>query len=216
MKQDKKFLKYWADMYSKKNVFGTVPTKLAEYAAEILHENRLKTIMEAGGGQGRDAIFFSKLGYEVDTCDISPDAIRFINKMKSNLDLKKLNAFEHDFTRPFTKSSKAFDFVYSNLALQFCDIDELERVFANISMIMKENSLFLFSTKKKGDKYHEYGKKLGENAFEYNNVIRYFFERNVLENLLDRHYKTIEFDSESHTNLDSSISVWWKILVQKK
>ena len=216
MKQDKKFTRYWADMYTKQDVFGTGPTKLAVYAKKILDEKKFKTIMELGGGQGRDSIFFAKLGYKVDICDISPKAIEFINTIKKKFRLEKLNAFEHDFTKPFNQSTNPFDFIYSNLALQFCDVTELEMTFKNISAIMEKKSLFLFSTKKKGDKYYQYGKKINDFAFEYNNVIRYFFEKDTLEKLLNKYFEIIEFDSESHTNLDSSVSVWWKILVQKK
>lgn len=36
--------------------------------------------------------------------------------------------------------------------------------------------MLLFSTKKKGDKYYEFGNKINENAFEYSGITRYFLK----------------------------------------
>jgi len=80
---------------------------------------------------------------------------------------------------------------------------------------MKSDSMLLFSTKKKGDKYYELGNKISENAFEYSGITRHFFEKPTLENILKNHFEILEFNEDSHNNLDSSVSVWWKILVQK-
>ena len=76
--------------------------------------------------------------------------------------------------------------------------------------------MLLFSTKKKGDKYYELGNKISENAFEYNGITRCFFEKLTLENILKNHFEILEFNEDSHNNLDSSVSVWWKIPVQKR
>ena len=88
-------------------------------------------------------------------------------------------------------------------------------LFRSIVKIMKKNSLFLFSTKKEGDKYHRFGNKLSEHAFEYKGITRHFYPEKNLRELLSTYFKIIKFDSEKHTNLDSSVSVWWKILLQK-
>ena len=73
---------------------------------------------------------------------------------------------------------------------------------------MKDNSILLFSTKKKGDKYYEFGNKINENAFEYSGMTRYFFEKLTFENILKEHFKILEFNEDNHKNLDSSVSVW--------
>ena len=66
---------YWNDIYSKKNYFGTGPTKLAIFAKELLEKNSLQKILELGCGQGRVCLFFAKLGFDVFGFDISQDAI---------------------------------------------------------------------------------------------------------------------------------------------
>jgi predicted TPR repeat methyltransferase len=121
----------------------------------------------------------------------------------------------HDVEKPLPYESEYFDFVYSNLALQFFDLNRLDTIFKNTAKLMKKDSLFLFSTKKKGDKYYQFGKKISDNAFDNQGIIRYFFDSDVLIETLSNYFETVQIDSDLHTNLDSTVSVWWKILVKK-
>lgn len=202
-------------MYSKPNVFGTGPTKLAKLAHQLIKNNPVKTILEIGCGQGRDALFFSGEGYYVETFDISENAIQFVNQSKKSSNLNNLNAIVHDVQETFPHSSNSFDFVYSNLALQFFDLKRLEKIFENIHRVMKEDAILLFSTKKKGDKYYDFGTKIDEYAFEHKGVTRYFYEKPVLEKILKQKFEILNFDDDQHENPNSTTSVWWKILLKK-
>ena len=213
---DDKRLRYWNGLYDKKNFFGTGPTKLAKYAESILQKNTTNNLLEIGCGQGRDAIHFSQLGYNVHAFDISTKAIKFVEEIKTSLRLTNLNLVVHDIEKPFSYPKDNFEFIYSNLALQFFNIDQLQNIFTNIADVMKNDSIFLFSTKKKGDKYYKLGNKINENAFEYSGITRHFFEKSTLKNILRNRFEILEFTEDSDNNLDSSVSVWWKILVQKR
>src|SRR3989338_7255096 len=116
---DDKRLSYWNKLYDKKNFFGTGPTKLAKYAESILQKNEINNLLEIGCGQGRDAIHFSQLGYDLNAFDISSKAIKFVDEIKNSLELTNLNFIVHDVEKMFPYSKENFDFVYSNLALQF-------------------------------------------------------------------------------------------------
>lgn len=209
------YLKYWNSLYEKGNYFGTGPTKLAIFAESIIKTKNIQKILDMGCGQGRDTLYFSKLGYHVSAIDISEKAIEHINKTKEQLNLNHITATTHDIEKPLPFQENSFDFVYSNLALQFFDANKLEKIFSNVMKIMKKDSLFLFSTKKEGDKYYQFGNKINDYAFEHKGITRYFYPEEVLKNLLSSYFNIIQFDSERHTNLDSSVSVWWKMLLQK-
>ena len=105
--------------------------------------------------------------------------------------------------------------VYSNLSLQFFDLSQLSKIFSNIADIMLPDSFFLFSTKKAGDKYYNFGNKISDSAFESKGVIRFFFTKSELESLLENFFTIISFEEDKHVNLDNTVSVWWKILVKK-
>jgi len=207
-------LTYWNSLYSSKDFFGTGPTKLAKLAESLL-DKKIMNILEIGCGQGRDAVFFSTLGHNVNGFDISINAVNYIKSIKESMKLENLNVFVHDVEKPLPFKDDSFDFIYSNLALQFFDLDRLYQILENISSVIKKNSLFLFSTKKFGDKYYDFGKKINENAFEYKGITRYFYSENELRHLLSQKFEIITFDEDCHVNLDSTISVWWKILIRK-
>jgi hypothetical protein len=80
---------------------------------------------------------------------------------------------------------------------------------------MQKNSSFLLSTKKEGDKYYKTGKKISDNAYEHKGIVRYFYPIKDLKSILSEQFKIINIDSDRHENLDSSVSVWWKILLEK-
>ena len=213
---NEKFLNYWQDMYSKENIFGTGPTKLAKLAMEVILKNHLTKILEIGCGQGRDAIFFSQNKIRIDAFDISRNAINFINKTKDEKNLELLKVFVHDATVPLNEPNIGYDFAYSNLALQFFNLNNLKKIFDNISNVLSNESYFLLSTKKKGDKYYKFGNKIDENAYENKGVTRYFFEEEDLKKLLEEKFEIIKFDADKHMNLDSTVSEWWKVLVKKR
>jgi len=209
-----KKLGYWNNLYTKDDYFGTGQTILADMARPLIEKHKIKNLLEIGCGQGRDSIFFSSFVDSVTSFDISEKAIKYVEKIRNQKNLTNLNLFVHDIKKPIDFPKKKFQMVYSNLALQFFDASQLEKIFENISDIMEKDSLFLFSTKKSGDKYHNFGKKLTNYSFEYKNITRFFFEKGKLENILEKHFSIISFEDDSHINPDETVSAWWKILVK--
>ena len=209
-----KKLGYWNDIYSKQNYFGTGPTILALEAHELIKNNSITNILELGCGQGRDSLFFANFGHNVIATDISENAINSVKKIKNEQNIGNLELHLHDSLNPFNFTDLKFELIYSNLALQFFNLKQLSGILSNIKKIMKPNSFFLFSTKKSGDKYFNFGNKLSENSFEYNGITRFFFNKSELENILKNHFTIISFEDDSHVNSDKTESVWWKILVR--
>lgn len=191
------------------------PTKLAKLAQTQIKENKIYSILELGCGQGRDSIFFSQFGHNVNAFDISPIAIEFINKTKDLLGITNLTPSVFDIEKPLEFNEDSFDLIYSNLALQFFELEKLNQIFNNVAKVLKKKSPFIFSTKKIGDKYYNFGTKVNENAFEYKGIIRYFYDAEQLKDLLSEKFDILQFDAAEHTNLDSTVSVWWQIIVEK-
>jgi len=210
-----KKLGYWNDIYSNENYFGTGPTILANLAKELIDKHSVRRILELGCGQGRDSVFFADHGCDITATDISENAIKFVGKIKNKYNLTNLRLFVHDVEKSFDFLNGTFDLIYSNLALQFFELSRLDNIFSNINDIMNDDSLFLFSTKKPGDKYFNLGNKLSDNAFEYKGITRFFFDKSQLEDTLKNHFNIIFFEDDKHVNQDGTVSVWWKILVKK-
>ena len=209
-----KKLGYWNNLYTKDDYFGTGQTILADLAKSIIEQHKISNMLEIGCGQGRDSIFFASFMDSVTSFDISEKAIKHVEKIKNQKNLSNLDLFVHDIRRPLDLSKRKFEMVYSNLALQFFNESQLENIFENIFNIMEKNSYFLFSTKRPGDKYYNFGTKLTNHSFEYKNITRFFFEKEKLQNILEKNFSIVSFEDDSHTNPDNTISAWWKILVK--
>jgi cyclopropane fatty-acyl-phospholipid synthase-like methyltransferase len=207
-------LGYWKNMYSKPNVFGEGPTKLALIANDFIKKQNVKKILELGCGQGRDSIYFAQNNFHVTATDFSDNAINFVRKTAQELRLNTLKTKTQNMLHDFDDFFE-FDCVYSNLALQFFTEDQLESIFHKISLTLKESGLFIFSTKKPGDKYHNTGEKINEYAFKTNNITRYFFDKSVLSNLLNSKYDIHKVEEMKHVNPNGTVSAWWYFIAQR-
>jgi cyclopropane fatty-acyl-phospholipid synthase-like methyltransferase len=207
-------LGYWQGLYSVPNFFGEGPTKLAMTSYEVMLKNNTKKILELGCGQGRDCIFFAEKNFMVTASDLSPEAIDFVKKTSEEKKLTNLNAFVQDLKEDFQFTEK-FDCIYSNLVFQFFNEKGLADIIRKVSLCLKENGLFIFSTKKPGDKYYKVGEKISENAYKTKGVVRYFFEKEVIQDLVQKEFKIENFENESHVNLDKTISSWWYLISRK-
>lgn len=207
-------LGYWKKMYGKPHVFGEGPTKLAIIAHNVIKNTSTKKILELGCGQGRDAIFFSQKGYLVTATDFSPEAIKFVKDKAMELNLPYLSVSTQDLRRDF-HFKEEYDCVYSNLAFQFLNEHELEEVFDRVASVLIPSGLFIFSTKKPGDKYYKAGEKVDERAYKINGVVRYFFDKKMISDLLKRQFEVSIIEEENHTNLDGTVSAWWYVIAHK-
>jgi len=131
IKNNSEELRYWNQKYSVPNAFGEGPTKLALMAYEIIKKTKVKSILDLGSGQGRDSLFFAEQKYSVTSVDFSPEAIHFVSESAKHRDLLNIKTIVHDLRKDLIFNKK-FDLLYSNLALQFFNANELKEIFKKI------------------------------------------------------------------------------------
>ncbi len=215
IKNNSEELQYWNMKYRVPNAFGEGPTKLAMMTNNAIKSKQIKSILELGCGQGRDSIFFAENNYSVMSVDFSKEAINFVSESAKHQKLSNIKTLVHDLRKDFLFNEK-FDLVYSNLALQFFNEENLDGIFRNIHSTLEKNGQFIFSTKKPGDKYHGVGTKISDNAFKFSNITRYFFEKEQIQRLLENKFKVDIFGHERHQNSDRTESVWWYVFCKKE
>jgi len=59
-------------------IFGAAPSYPALKAAAIFRKERAVRVLELGGGQGRDTLFFAEKRFAVSTLDYSREAVETI------------------------------------------------------------------------------------------------------------------------------------------
>lgn len=67
---------FWEARYAHGLVYGTEPTSVARRLVEVFRAQGVRTILEAGCGSGRDALFYTREGFEVTGTEISENALR--------------------------------------------------------------------------------------------------------------------------------------------
>lgn len=213
IKEELEKLGYWNKMYNKTNAFGLGPTKLALLANEVMKSKNVRTILELGCGQGRDCIFFAKKDYEVTATDLSSQAIDFLKNSVEKLKINNVYAQIQDLKKEF-ELKKTYDCIYSNLSLQFFNEDELDEIFSKVASCLKPNGLFIFSTKRTGDKYDGVGEKINNYGYKTKGIVRYFFDQDTILKILNKKFIVEETDKNTHVNLDKSISAWWYFIAK--
>lgn len=67
---------FWEARYAAGLVYGTQPTSIAPRLAEVFRRERVRTILDAGCGSGRDALYYAEQGFAVTGLDLSGNALR--------------------------------------------------------------------------------------------------------------------------------------------
>jgi len=67
---------FWDGRYAGGLLYGTEPTSVARRLAPFFRSHGVRTILDAGCGSGRDALFYARKGFAVTGVDLSGQAIR--------------------------------------------------------------------------------------------------------------------------------------------
>lgn len=107
--------------------WGTEPSSLAKLTEEYLPDGPVgRRLLDLGAGEGRDAVFFADLGFDVYAVDISPAGLEKANRLatENDVELTTLEADANDFEFP-----KPMDVFFSTGAVQFIRPEVRRRQF---------------------------------------------------------------------------------------
>ena len=68
---------FWDRRYAQARLYGTEPTSAARQLARLFRQEQVTSVLEAGCGSGRDALFYAREGFTVTGLDISAHALRW-------------------------------------------------------------------------------------------------------------------------------------------
>jgi SAM-dependent methyltransferase len=67
---------FWDGRYAGGLVYGTEPTSVARRLVELFRLHRLRSILDAGCGSGRDTLLYAREGFDATGADLSGEAVR--------------------------------------------------------------------------------------------------------------------------------------------
>lgn len=190
-------LTHWQNTYLQSdNMFGLEPSEPARRTALLLNKEGKTKIMELGGGQGRDTLFFAQSGFQVYTLDYCEKGIESIITKAKSLGLESsIKTIVHDVRQPLPFENEVFDACFSHML--FCmaiTTSELQFLSDEIRRVLKPQGLNIYTVRHTGDPLYGTGKHRGEDLFEISGgFIVHFFSKEKVK-YLSKGYQIISID----------------------
>lgn len=177
---------HWQKTFVQKpEMFGSDPSQPARAAAELFGKEGKTRILELGGGQGRDTLFFARAGFHVDVLDYSANAVDAIAEKARRLELAgSVTARRHDVRDQLPFDDESFDGCYSHML--YCmalTTTELEFLSAEVRRVLRPNGLHVYTVRHTKDPDYGTGIHSGEDLYEVGGFIVHFFSKEKVEHL---------------------------------
>ena len=166
-------------------MFGDSPSDAAIKAAEIFLKESKTDLLELGGGQGRDTLFFAESGFQVQVLDYSQSGIDAITHKSRQRGLaQNIRARQHDIRAVLPFEDNTFDACYSHML--YCmalRLSELEALSEEIRRVLKPGGINVYTARHTGDAHYGTGIHRGEDLYEVNGFIVHFFSEEKVAQL---------------------------------
>ncbi len=177
---------HWDTNFAQKpEMFGGAPSASAVKTAEIFRKEGKTNLLELGGGQGRDTLFFAREDFRVTVLDYSQSAVEALSaKARASGLTDRITALRHDVREPLPFDADIFDACYSHML--FCmalTTPELERLSDEVRRVLKPGGLNVYTVRHTGDAHYGTGIHRGEDMYEVGGFIVHFFSREKVRQL---------------------------------
>jgi len=196
---------YWDEAlkrYATKD-WANKPTLFAEQIQQYFPSNG--KLLELGSGQGQDALYFAKQGYDVTATDLVDTGIKECEQKGKSQDLS-INFQLVDIAKPLPFEDNSFDIVYSHLGLHYLNKEGTEKLFHEIHRILKPGGVLasLFNTVEDPEMSSSGFEKIEENyyreiAFDF---YKRFFSVEETKYLIDGLFEVTLLDNKGETYKD--------------
>lgn len=138
----------------------------------------MKTLLDLGCGDGRDAVYFVRHGLTVTAMDHSKSGIGALRKRHP-----EITSVLRDLRR-LTFRRNSFDVIYAHLSLHYFTDSETRIIFRTLHRILKRNGLLFIKVKSTDDALYGKGEKLGPDIFRKGHTRHFFTKEYTREQLL--------------------------------
>lgn len=171
--------RHWQETFVRNpDMFGSEASDPARMAAEMFKQEGKKLILELGGGQGRDTIFFAGSGLHITVLDYSESAVRETTDKARNLGLDGyITALQHDVRVALPFADESMDGCYSHML--YCmalTTPELQFLSQEVRRVLRPKGI------------HR-----GEDMYEVGGFVVHFFTREKVESLAEG-YEIVRID----------------------
>lgn len=175
--------------------YGAEPSAAARASLTPLAAAAATDLLELGGGQGRDTLFFAAAGFEVTVLDFAAVAVETIAEKAASARLgAHVRVTEHDVFEPLPYGDAVFDGCYSHMLLcMSLDERELARLIGEIGRVLRPGGLCIYTARTTDDPDCGRGRSLGEGRYELDGFGVHFFGPHLIE-LLAADFEVLEVE----------------------
>lgn len=166
---------YWEKYWQKRKDYGV--NDFAKKAYKLIQTRGLKTILDLGCGDGRDAIYFANKGLKVVAVDIAETEIKKLKLKNNNIECIVQKIEELNFQK------NCFDVIYAHLSLHYFNDEATQKIFNQLHKILKKDGLCFVKCKSIEDPLFGQGKKVGENMYQKEHLRHFFTKEYMAEKL---------------------------------
>lgn len=172
---------YWNRFYS--SVAGQIstPSDFAVFVSEFLTVG--KCLLELGCGNGRDSLYFLKLGLRITGIDASDYIITMLNNFLRNGNAEFIC---EDFVKYTPKDNIKYDYVYSRFTLHAISEYQEDQLLNNMKTFLSNDGVFFVEARTVNDNLYGKGIRVNKNAFIYDDHYRRFIDANEFRLKLER------------------------------
>lgn len=122
--------------------WGITPSKMCLKVLDLLPPNRHIKLLDIGCGEGKDAVFFARNGYDVTAFDISDVGIEKAKRLANSVDVN-INFFKADILD--FRLDTYFDIIFSSGVLHYIHPELRNEIFNNYKQFTNANGLNVFN-----------------------------------------------------------------------
>ncbi|MDD3144795.1 MAG: class I SAM-dependent methyltransferase [Candidatus Gracilibacteria bacterium] len=199
----KNFQKFWDKKWS--NVGLIENNNFSLKVPKFINEKGLKLI-DIGAGNGRDSLYFSSIGFDVNSFDFSINALNDLSNISKekrlNINTILGNTIDFDF------KTDCYDVVYACNSLHYFSKEDTIKIFKKIKKSLKKGGYIFVRVKSIDDTDFGKGEKLGENFYKNGDDIKHYFTLDFIKELFfDFEILEIQELQDIHNKIDGTTSI---------
>jgi len=140
--QDKQITIYEEEYKTPEYYWGTEPNKACYQVLEFMPPTKHLKLLDIGCGEGKDAVFFARNGYDVSAFDISDAGIEKTRRLAEKVGVH-VNVFKADILD--YRLDTHYDIIFSSGVLHYIKPEYRKEIFDNYKKFTNENGIHVFN-----------------------------------------------------------------------
>ncbi len=140
--QDRRITIYEDAYKTQKYYWGTVPNSACYQVLQLMPPTKHLKVLDVGCGEGKDAVFFARNGYDVTAFDVSDAGIEKTRKLAEQAGVR-VNVFKADILD--YRLDTHYDIIFSSGVLHYIKPEYRKDIFENYKQFTNENGLHVLN-----------------------------------------------------------------------